>query len=196
MIEINKVNANLTQLLAPGILPPVDIFPFLFYVPHQLLGRWRDKVAQTRRTMNELYSRYLDLVVQRRKTSGPMESFADKLVQEEKSLQWTWHGLYFTAGLMMEAGSDTTSGVINSFLLLMTRYPDAYKKAQKQIDDVVGPHRTPQWKDFPELPEVNKLLKETMRMRPISPFAFPHALAEGWCPQLLLNVVTFCSCSI
>lgn len=179
MVEINKVNASLTQLLAPGTLPPVDVFPFLFYLPHQLFGNWRDKVARTSRIMNDLYSHYLNLVVERRKTSGPMESVADKLVQEEKSMKWTWHGLYFTAGLMMEAGSDTTSGMINNFLLLMTRNPEAYKKAQQQIDAVVGSDRTPQWKDFAELPEVNKLVKETMRMRPISPFAFPHALAEG-----------------
>lgn len=179
MVEINKVNSNLSSLLAPGTLPPVDLFPFLLYIPHQVFGRWRDKVNETRKIMNDLYSTYLNGIVQRRKSAGPMQSFADELIEQEGKLNWSWHGLYFTAGLMMEAGSDTTSGVINSFLLLMTKFPGAYKKAQKEIDYVVGEDRSPVWADFESLPEVNKLLKETMRMRPISPLAFPHALAEG-----------------
>lgn len=179
MVEIAKVNHNLTSLLAPGTLPPVDLFPFLMYLPHQLFGRWRDKVDETSKIMNDLYSKSLNAIVRRRKTTGPMNTFADELIEQEEKLDWSWHGLYYMAGLMMEAGSDTTSGVINSFLLLMTKFPGAYKKAQEQIDMVVGEDRTPLWQDFEKLTEVNKLLKETMRMRPISPLAFPHALAEG-----------------
>jgi cytochrome P450 len=179
MVEINKALQNTTQLLAPGTLPPVDLFPFLFYLPHQLFGNWRDKVADTHKMMNGLYSRYMDYVVERQKKVGAMESFADRLLQQEEKLDWTRHGLNFMAGLMMEAGSDTLSGVINSFLLLMTKFPGAYKKAQEQIDVVVGDDRCPRWEDWQKLPEVNKLLKETMRMRPVAPIAFPHALSEG-----------------
>lgn len=179
MVEINKALQNTTQLLAPGTLPPVDIFPFLFYLPHQLFGNWRDKVADTQRMMNGLYARYMSYVVDRQKKVGVMESFADRLLQQEEKLDWTRHGLNFMAGLMMEAGSDTTSGVINSFLLLMTKFPGAYKKAQEQIDSVVGDDCCPRWEHWERLPEVNKLLKETMRMRPVAPIAFPHALSEG-----------------
>lgn len=180
MVEINKALRNTTELLAPGTLPPVDLFPFLLHVPHQLFGRWRDKVAETHKTMNGLYSKYMGYVEERRSSIGEMDSFADKLLQQEEKLDWTRHGLNFMAGLMMEAGSDTTSGVINSFLLLMTKFPGAYKKAQEQIDTIVGDDRTPVWNDWQKLTEVNKLLKETMRMRPVAPIAFPHALAEGW----------------
>ena len=186
MVEINKALQNTTQLLAPGTLPPVDLFPFLFYLPHQLFGNWRDKVADTHKMMNGLYSRYMGYVVERQKKVGAMESFADRLLQQEEKLDWTRHGLNFMAGLMMEAGSDTTSGVINSFLLLMTKFPEAYKKAQEQIDTVVGDDRCPRWEDWQKLPEVNKLLKETMRMRPVAPIAFPHALSEGWLLLFLL----------
>lgn len=179
MVQINKASSNLTDLLAPGTLPPIDLFPFLLYAPHQLFGRWRDKVKETHRIMNELYSGYLNTVEERRKTQGPMQSFADELLAQEDKLDWTRHGLYFMAGLLMEAGSDTVSGAINNFLLLMTKYPEACKKAQKQLDEVVGEDRCPTWEDFSKLPEVNKLLKETLRMRPVSPLAFPHALSEG-----------------
>lgn len=191
MVQISKVLSETTTLLQPGTLPPVDSFPFLKLVPERLLGNWHTRVMETRKSMNELYSSYLDLVVRRRKTSGPRESFADRLIEQQEQLDWTWHGLYFLGGLMMEAGSDTTSGAINSFLLLMTKFPGAYKKSQQQIDAYVGDERSPTWADFDHLPAVNSLLKETMRFRPISPIAFPHALSEGqrnllpWLARLL-----------
>ena len=179
MVRISQVLSKTTTLLQPGTLPPLDLFPFLRLLPERLLGNWFTQVLEVRQWMNELYSSYLDMVVRRRKETGPMESFADRLIEQQDQLGWTWHGLYFMGGLMMEAGSDTTSGAINSFLLLMTKFPDAYKKAQQQIDAVMGDERSPVWGDFEKLSAVNSLVKETMRIRPISPIAFPHALAEG-----------------
>jgi cytochrome P450 family 619 len=179
MVQIGKVLANTTTLLQPGTLPPVDLFPFLWYVPQRFFGNWRDKVDETRNIMNSLYGSYLELVVKRQKEEGPMGTFADRLLQKKDELNYTWHGLYFLAGLMMEAGSDTTSGAINNFMLLMTKFPGAYKTAQAEIDALVGEDRSPRWEDFDQLPAVNALVKETSRMRPIAPIAFPHALTEG-----------------
>ncbi|EUC27322.1 hypothetical protein COCCADRAFT_78964, partial [Bipolaris zeicola 26-R-13] len=67
------------------------------------------------------------------------------------------------------AGSDTTSGVINNFLLLMTQFPGAMRKAQEKINAVVGVERSHRWHDWQNLTEVNKLPKETLRMRPVAP---------------------------
>jgi len=179
MVRINQVLSKTTTLLQPGTLPPVDLFPFLRLVPERFLGNWLTQVLEVRTWMNELYASYLDMVVRRRKEIGPMESFADRLIEQQEQLAWTWHGLYFMGGLMMEAGSDTTSGAINSFLLLMTKFPGALKSAQAQVDEHVGEERSPVWEDFDHLPLVNGLVKETMRIRPISPIGFPHALSEG-----------------
>lgn len=179
MVRINEVLSKTTTLLQPGTLPPMDLFPFLRLIPEKFLGNWHTQVMEVRKWMNDLYSSYLDMVVRRREQTGPMESFADRLIEQQEQLGWSWHSLYFMGGLMMEAGSDTMSGAINSFLLLMTKFPDAYKKAQAQVDAIVGDGRSPVWSDFDNLPEVNALVKETMRIRPIAPIAFPHALSEG-----------------
>lgn len=45
----------------------------------------------------------------------------------------------------------------------MVRYPDVFKKAQQEIDRVVGPHRLPDIDDRASLPYVNCVVKELLR---------------------------------
>ncbi len=45
------------------------------------------------------------------------------------------------------------------FFLLMTLHPSIQKKAQAEIDDVVGRDRLPSFEDREGLPYVNALLK-------------------------------------
>lgn len=179
MVQIGQVLAKTTELLQPGTLPPVDIFPFLAWVPQSLFGNWRNKVRQTRKEINDLYLGYFDKVTQRRKVQGRVECFADRLIEQQKSLQWNHHQQAFMAGLLMEAGSDTVASAINAFFNLILVHPEWAKKAQKQIDECVGEDRSPVFTDLSNLPIVNAIIKETLRLRPIAPVGFPHALAEG-----------------
>ncbi|KAG6887754.1 hypothetical protein C0995_013044 [Termitomyces sp. Mi166 len=45
----------------------------------------------------------------------------------------------------------------------MLHYPDAMKKAQAELDRVVGSDRMPEYGDKESLPYTNALIKETMR---------------------------------
>lgn len=45
----------------------------------------------------------------------------------------------------------------------MTLHPDAQKKAQAEIDAVVGTDRLPDFSDFDSLPYVNALTAEALR---------------------------------
>ena len=45
----------------------------------------------------------------------------------------------------------------------MALYPEAQKKAQAEIDAVVGPDRLPNFEDRPSLPYINAVVKESMR---------------------------------
>ena len=61
----------------------------------------------------------------------------------------------------------------------MTCFPDLQKKAQAEIDEVVGEDRTPQWSDYGKLPYVSQVVKESMRWRPVGGLGVPHALTSG-----------------
>lgn len=50
-----------------------------------------------------------------------------------------------------------------TFIFMMLRYPEVAKKAQAEIDRVVGSEQLPELKDRPDLPYVDGILKEVMR---------------------------------
>lgn len=56
--------------------------------------------------------------------------------------------------------------------------PEVQKKAQAEIDRVVGPHRLPNFDDRPSLPYAEALYREVMRWRPVVPLSVPHAATE------------------
>jgi cytochrome P450 len=50
-----------------------------------------------------------------------------------------------------------------SFILAVLAHPEVQKKAQEEIDSVVGPDRLPDFSDKENLPYVNAVLKEVLR---------------------------------
>ena len=51
----------------------------------------------------------------------------------------------------------------------MVLHPDAQRKAQMEIDSVVGMDRLPDFDDETSLPYVSALVKEVMRWHPVTP---------------------------
>jgi hypothetical protein len=51
----------------------------------------------------------------------------------------------------------------------MALYPEVQKKAQAEIDAVVGPNRLPDFHDRPSLPYINAIVKESSRWNVVLP---------------------------
>ena len=51
----------------------------------------------------------------------------------------------------------------------MAIYPEVQKKAQAEIDAVVGPNRLPDFHDRPSLPYINAVVKESSRWNLVTP---------------------------
>ena len=60
---------------------------------------------------------------------------------------------------MIEAGSETTSQALNNTIIGLLSNPDAIKKAQQELDKVVGPDRTPTFEDEKSLPYIRAIVK-------------------------------------
>lgn len=74
--------------------------------------------------------------------------------------------LAYTAGSVLEAGSDSTAGTMQAFILFMISYPRVLQAAREEIDKVVGPDRMPNFADESKLPYLIACIKETLRRRP------------------------------
>jgi cytochrome P450 len=62
-------------------------------------------------------------------------------------------------------------------MLAMALNPNVLKKAQVELDAVVGSERLPTIADKPDLPYINALILETMRWKPALPLGmFSHKI--------------------
>ena len=65
---------------------------------------------------------------------------------------------------------------IYSFYLAMMMYPEIRRKAQAEIDRVIGSDRFPTFADQANLPYVDAVAKEVVRWGPVVPLGEPNAL--------------------
>ncbi|KAJ7658590.1 cytochrome P450 [Mycena rosella] len=79
-----------------------------------------------------------------------------------------------TAANMYSAGSDTTAATLGTFVYAMLANPEAQRKAQAELDVVLGPGHLPDFADEVALPYVSAVVKEVLRWKNVTPIAFPH----------------------
>ncbi|KAE8347387.1 hypothetical protein BDV24DRAFT_173253 [Aspergillus arachidicola] len=177
--EIYRVQDQFSEILEPGNTPPVDAFPLLKYVPTSLAG-WKQRAAAVYKGQHDLYHGLLSGTKRRISNTGYVNCFMDRLLSDEEMAKHNLDDehLAFLGGVMMEAGSDSTSSTLLSFILAMMKFPHVLKKLQAEVDTVCGDERAPTFEDMAELPYVQACVFETMRWRPAVPAAFPHVLTQ------------------
>ncbi|KAF8023193.1 hypothetical protein BT93_F0637 [Corymbia citriodora subsp. variegata] len=79
---------------------------------------------------------------------------------------------------VMLTGTDTSAATMEWVLSAMLNHPEILKKAQAEIDEVVGHDRLVSESDLPKLPYLRSVIKETMRMYPVGPLLVPHESVE------------------
>ena len=60
----------------------------------------------------------------------------------------------------------------------MAMYPDVQKKAQQELDTLVGSQRVPETGDLSDLVYIQAILLETLRWKPIGPLGVSHAVTQ------------------
>ena len=162
-----------------GATPPVDVFPWLKYLPEWLFNNYITRAKGIGQQMETLYSDILSTVIKRRESGQQAGSFMDRILDSQKKNQLPWHQQCFIGGVLMEGGSDTSSSLTIAIVQALTLYPEVQRKAHAEIDAFVGHDRSPTWNDFGHLPYINMIVKEGHRWRPILPLCFPHAVGQG-----------------
>jgi cytochrome P450 len=96
-----------------------------------------------------------------------MDKVLDQVESEKEAPGMTCsdHELWFLGGTVTEGGSDTSASIITAFVQAMVAYPDVQRKAQAEIDRVVGENRSPTWEDYAALPYVGKFVNKVVPQR-------------------------------
>ncbi|KAL8191820.1 hypothetical protein R6Q57_028551 [Mikania cordata] len=79
---------------------------------------------------------------------------------------------------LIAGGTDTSARTVEWAMSELIKQPNLIKKATDELDKVIGRERWVQETDFPNLPFIDSILKETMRLHPVAVFLAPHLALE------------------
>ncbi|KAG1876595.1 cytochrome P450 [Suillus subalutaceus] len=130
---------------APGAFM-VDTMPFLANVPEWFPGAGFKRLAREwSKTREDMAAIPYKFVKDQMAAGIATMSFTSNLLEgrtlsaeQDDMVMWSAAGLY-------SGGADWTASPIYSFFLAMTLFPDVQKKAQAEIDAVVGPDEVFRW---------------------------------------------------
>lgn len=176
--NIFTVLEHFVAMASPGAWY-VDAFPSLAYLPSALVQNWwnigREWFAFDSKVYLDLYRNLVkqvkagtaaDCFVKDFYLGNPEKNGIDELTAA------------YSAGSLVEAGSESTSTVINGWIKACLLYPHTMRDAQEEIDRVVGPDRMPTFADLPNMPYCRAMAKEILRWKPITKFGTPHSATE------------------
>ncbi|KAI3608978.1 cytochrome [Moniliophthora roreri] len=161
------------RALAPSI-PPVDLFPFLDYLPEKLAW-WGARAKDVERMQRDLYFGLLNECEKRMQRGEHNGSYMEELIARQKELGLDRKIIGHLGGVLLEGGTETTASFLQRLVLFLAAFPDAQHRAQEEIDRVVGHERSPMLEDIKDIPYIQTVIKETHRFYPVTPLALPHA---------------------
>ncbi|KAI8992776.1 cytochrome P450 [Trametes punicea] len=158
----------------------VDFFPLLKHIPTWMPGAgFKRNALKVRGMVRELMEVPYNMVKNSMSTGDARPSFTASLIEDMYRRNGTTpdeeYDIKGAAGVIY---ADTTVTVVNTFFLAMVLYPEAFKKAQEELDAVIGRSRLPDFEDRECLPYLESLLNELYRWRCPVPLAIPHNLTE------------------
>uniref|UniRef100_A0A8C9PE34 unspecific monooxygenase n=1 Tax=Spermophilus dauricus TaxID=99837 RepID=A0A8C9PE34_SPEDA len=107
-----------------------------------------------------------------------IDCFLIKMEEEKGNQQteFTTEALINIVNDLYGAGTETTTSTLRYGLLLLMKHPEVIAKVQKEIDHVIGRHRSPCMKDKSNMPYTEAVLHEIQRYIDLVPTNLPHAV--------------------
>ncbi|KAI0045442.1 cytochrome P450 [Auriscalpium vulgare] len=156
----------------------VDLIPPLRYVPSWFPGAgWKKKAEYYHATLRKMADVPLQFVRNQMSEGVASPSMVSSLLDRSNTPEQDCN-IKWAAASMFAGGSDTTVSAIHTFFLAMTIYPDIQRKAQAEIDAVVGNDRLPTFADRAQLPYVEAIISEILRWGTVAPLGVPHTLSR------------------
>jgi cytochrome P450 len=149
------------------------------YAPDWLPGTGFKKTAQQMRAqLTQTTEQPYQFVKQQMREGKHKTSFLSQAIENISSGADMEHIHKWSASSMYLGGADTTVSSLMTFFLAMMMFPDVQKKAQEELDRVIGGGRLPTSADKGTLPYIDAIVKETHRWHPVLPMGLPHSTTQ------------------
>ncbi|GLJ54697.1 hypothetical protein SUGI_1174970 [Cryptomeria japonica] len=162
-------------------------FKYSDYIP--LLG-WFDLHGDRQRQaeLTEIFHLFVERIVdehfeRRKKFNGlECEDFVDLLLSlsedESMEIKITRDHIKKVMFELLSAATETTASTLEWALSELLRNPLVMKRAQQELDFVIGLNRMVEEPDLPHLQYLQSIVKETLRLYPPAPLLLPHQSME------------------
>lgn len=164
-----------------GILVPSDSFPFLKWLDVQ--GH-ESAMKKTAKELDTVLSIWLE-EHRRERLSGEVKDrgdFIHVMLSKLENAQISDYDndtiIKATSLALILGGTETTEVTLTWALSLLLNNPSVLKKAQDELDMQIGKDRNVEESDIKNLVYLQAIIKETMRLYPAAPLAFPHQATE------------------
>ncbi|KAL6399474.1 uncharacterized protein AUP68_18022 [Ilyonectria robusta] len=159
------------NLVVPGVYI-LETLPFLAKLPS-----WLYSFPKVLRMSSAIAARYFYMLTQE-SVMNKNKAFNKFMLDSQVKHQLTDVEVAGLMANLIGGGVDTTSSTMLSCILAMACFPEVQKKAQEEMDEVVGHNRPVSWDDIDNgrLPYLTALVKEVLRWRTVTVLAgIPHA---------------------
>ncbi|KAI0693292.1 cytochrome P450 [Cerioporus squamosus] len=184
-IAMMEKNLEAGEAFIPGTYY-VEFLPFLQYIPAWVPGAgfqkdfaaWRYAAEWVKNVMVE---KTKEGMADGRTSQSVVAQLVGRINQEDGDSLTASEELEVAKGVALtayEGGADTTYSTIQTLFVAMALYPEVQKRAQAELDAIVGPDRLPDHSDRLDLPYINAIVKEALRWAPALPFSIPHRSIE------------------
>ncbi|KAF7362823.1 O-methylsterigmatocystin oxidoreductase [Mycena venus] len=166
---------KLADSFFPGAVA-VNAIPILRHLPSWMPGAGFQRFAtECRELTQEMKQGPFEFSKQNMRDGAGTKSVVAKLLESSGRQSHSEETIKEAAATAYAAGAETTVSSIASFFLAMALHPEIQKKAQDEIDVVVGTDRLPTFEDRASLPFVEAVYREVMRWKPGIPLGVPHS---------------------
>ncbi|KXN81929.1 O-methylsterigmatocystin oxidoreductase [Leucoagaricus sp. SymC.cos] len=176
---VKVVERAVQQIIENGANPSVaavNMFPSLRYLPRWFPGTSFHRVIDDcREFTKDMLNVPFEYVRKSMREGSTKTSLVRSLLESNTIGEESVKGI---AGTAFSAGMDTVVSVLECWFFGIALHPEKQRKAQAEIDRVVGPDRLPTWSDHDSLPYIEAMVRETLRWLPPFPLTVPHVPEE------------------
>lgn len=157
-------------MVAPGSMPPYDIFPPLKFLPDFLTPwrGWKQKVGFLGQNQHALNRELVDGVRERMVNGQSKECLMQDVLRSQDENGYSDVDIDYLGGVLLSAASLTTAASFTWFLLAMASYPAILKTAQEEVDAFYGSDKMPTGIVGAELPYLTACALEVSLLRRVA----------------------------
>nr|CAD7198873.1 unnamed protein product [Timema douglasi] len=189
-LELKKLQDLLTELFAKidmvgclfshfpvlrFIAPELSGYKQFLYIHQKLWVFLKNELENHKSTFRPNDARdFMDVYLEMLGSEQKKSSFSGKIHRAVKDVTLLKSQLLAICMDMFMAGSETTSKSLGFGFLYLLLFPEVQKRAQDEIDAVVGRDRLPSLNDRPHMPYMEAMVLESVRMFMGRTFSIPH----------------------